>query len=469
MKRLAAVVLGSMLSVLVAGCGYHAVTGVNPPGMVPEIKVSAYDNFRDLRKAEKHPGLIVGAAVVDLTPVRETGVWVAGYMPNKRSTGIHTPITGRVLYLDNGQNAVAIVSLDYVGLMRTDIDAVRARLTRKYGTEVVMMSIHNHAGPDVMGMWGRAIFYMIPVENGRDEGYMQRAHRSLAEGILQAQRTAVPAQLTVATAEGPAGYCDNWHRPGVWDSDVTALMAQDMKGAPISTLINWNCHAEFLGAANSEISADFPYYVYERVEQSGGGVAVYTNGALGGLVTAIIDFERKNLPVPFRKKVAKSAGYAVADAAMDALVSKGERITSTELNHHFGEVDIAVNNWRFLRIVTEGIFHRPVYTHNNDGKTYLRTELHAINIGPLAMGTVPGEFFPSLGFGMKRQLMGAKHNMLFGLGGDELGYIMLPQEFDDELYNYEITVSMGRETGVVLWKSLSKLWGKPGLSLPPVP
>ena len=469
MKRFSVLLLGILLSILPAGCGYHAIKGVNPPGMVPTVKVSAYDNFRNLRKAESNPELIVGAAVVDLTPVRETGVWIAGYMPNKRSTGIDTPISGRILYLDDGRRAVAIVSLDFIGLMRTDIDAVRARLTREYGSDVVMMSIHNHAGPDVMGMWGRAIFYMIPVENGRDEGYMQRVHSSLAEGILQAQRTAVPARLTVATAPGPKGYCDNWHRAGVWDSDVTTLMASDTNGAPIATLINWTCHAEFLGAANTEISADFPYYVYERVEQSGGGIGIYTNGAVGGLITAIIDFEHKNLPVPFRKKVAKSAGYAVADAAMNALVTHGEIIGQPKLSHAWGEVDVAVNNWRFLRMVSEGLFQRPTYTHGNDGKTYLRTEIHAIRLGPLAIATAPGEFFPSLGFGVKRQLMGARHNMLFGLAGDELGYIMLPEEFGDERYEYEITVSMGPQTGAVLWKSLAKLWGKPGQSLPPVP
>ena len=82
---------------------------------------------------------------------------------------------------------------------------------------------------------------------------------------------------------------------------------------------------------------------------------------------------------------------------------------------------------------------------------------------------MPGEIFPSLGFGIKDTLMKGQIGMVLGLANDELGYIMLPGEWPLDLYSYEITMSLGPQTGRLLWESAARLWNQAGADLPPFP
>ncbi len=428
--------------------------------------VYPYDIFRRARMKEKSPQLLVGSAVVDLTPKNSTSTWVAGYAPNKRSTGIHSPITGRIIYIDDGEHALTYVSFDFVGLMNQDIALMQELVSKDFKDEIIMSSAHNHAGPDVMGIWGRAIFYMLPVENGRDPGYMLRVYQSVQKGILDAQSKAVPATLSAASIKGPQGFCDNWRLPGYWDDTATGLMASDLNGRPIATWVNWACHVEFLGDANAMISSDYPGFFYKRIEQRGGGAGLFSNGAIGGIVVPIIGFEKESMPVHLRVKAAESLGYELADLMMDALAKNGETISNPKIWHKKAVFDLPVDNWKFQRFVLQGTMERPTYNHSGSASPYLRTEAHALTIGDLAISTVPGEIFPVIGFGIKEKLMNAKHKMVIGLANDELGYIMLPSQFEMDVYDYEQSVSLGANTSPILWKALAELWGKPNEELP---
>ncbi len=189
----------------------------------------------------------------------------------------------------------------------------------------------------------------------------------------------------------------------------------------------------------------------------------------------IIGFANKALPVSLRARVAMNAGFDLADTILSALESDAEEIVEPRIVHKMVRFDLPVDNWRFLRLMSVGILDRALYRYagfrQNPDRIYLRTEAHAIAIGPLAIATVPGEIFPSIGFGIKQHILeGYKYKMLFGLSGDELGYIMLPDEFKLSLYDYEKSVSLGPDTGRILWESLLWLWtnGK-NIPLPDAP
>ena len=57
-----------------------------------------------------------GASKVDITPDRDH-VYMAGFMVNRTSLGVHDPIYARCLYVDDGRTPLVMVSLDLLGFL----------------------------------------------------------------------------------------------------------------------------------------------------------------------------------------------------------------------------------------------------------------------------------------------------------------------------------------------------------------
>jgi hypothetical protein len=453
MRRLPIFVLACLL-VLLIGCA-------NPPTFtwperIPQIAPVAesfptpYDKWKKARRVMNNPGLVAGAAKVDLTPTDITGTWMAGYMGGKHPTGLHLPITGRVLVLDDGKTSLVMINVDFVGLMADRVDQVRREISRVNGRDVLIASTHTHAGPDTMGMWGPAIMMAIPTQSGVNEAYMQRVARDLAKAVFAAARSAEPVKLSAAEISVPEGISENAHVPGYKDDIMTVLRVESADGArPVATLINYACHAEFLGQNNTGLSADFPGYLYPEVERLEGGVAMFFNGAVGGIIVPAMPRHTETL-VRVRDAGARRAGRVLASYASKALQNR----TVLDVRHieiRRSSFSLPVENETLMWLGKKGIFSRDM----SEGK--LNTEVWAINLGELSILSVPGEIFPSLGFQYKDWMPG-KYKMLFGLSNDELGYIMTEKEFADPLYGYEITVSLGPQTGPLLSAAVQNLY-----------
>ena len=98
-------------------------------------------------------------------------------------------------------------------------------------------------------------------------------------------RHLTPAIVTLAQAHPSEldTLIDDDRPPEVHDAGVIVLRATTAKGSPIATLVNWANHPETLGSKNTLITADYPYYLCKELEQRMEGVAVFLNGAVGGM------------------------------------------------------------------------------------------------------------------------------------------------------------------------------------------
>jgi len=410
-----------------------------------------YDHWKEMRRAQKDPQLIVGSAVVDLTPKRGKGYYIAGYGPNKRSNGVVTPVTARVLFMDDGQTSLALVGTDFVGLMNDRIWDARHKLSRSGNQlDLVVTSAHNHSGPDTMGLWGSYLFYMLPVESGVEEGYMNRISTDIARAVTEAAISARPATLKVVTVKVPDGINENLHRPGYKDNDMTVLQARGLDGGTIATLVNYTCHAEFSGQNHDKIYADYPGYLYAHLEELEGGNVVFMNGALGGMIAPAMPRWTENHP-RLRTKRARLAGRYLAEMASIAL-KNAEAIDNPKINIDRRLIRFPVENDGFTYLSERGFLKRVF----KNGMMY--SETWRIDIGPLGIVTVPGEILPALGFEIKGNIMHGRHKMILGLANDEIGYIMNPADWQDPLYEYERSVSLGPQTGNILMENIRKLY-----------
>ncbi|HID86554.1 MAG TPA: hypothetical protein EYP55_04140 [Anaerolineae bacterium] len=214
------------------------------------------------------------------------------------------------------------------------------------------------------------------------------------------------------------------------------MAVEDEAGRAIATLVNFACHVNVLGPRNTLLSADWPFYLRQSLEQERGGLALFFNGAVGDLhpLQLIRDPEDELGLRSFEE--AEKLGRAVAEAALAAL-SKAEFVEEATIAIEKRTVDIPVTN-RLLKLMRWlGILRRKLY----DGK--VRTEVWSVRLGPAQIVTIPGQPFCKLGMEVKEAMSG-KYRFLFGLANDELAYIVPPDEWDPS--RGEETVSVGINT-----------------------
>ena len=83
-------------------------------------------------------------------------------------------------------------------------------------------------------------------------------------------------------------------------------------------------------------------------------------------------------------------------------------------------------------------------------KESITTLVNLVNIGDIQILTIPGEALPNIGYYLKRKMTG-KHNLLFGLTNDALGYILTKEDWNSfERYNYITRTSLGEFTAEIL-------------------
>lgn len=429
-----------------------------------------------------------GAAKRDVTPSLDRTVFIAGFGHNRTATAVHDPIWVRCLAIGDGKTNVAFVGVDVIGLFyEPDVVAIRQRvqqLTKKPVT-VLIASTHNHQGPDTLGLWGPT-----PFQTGRDEKYMTWLREQIAQCVVNALDRMEPATLIIAKDDRKelADLQLDTRLPHIKDHALCVLQAINRKtGKTIGTLVNWANHPEVLGSRNREITADFCWALYEHLEELLGGIVVFWNGAIGGLVTPlgeelkVIDPETGQ-PAPeasFRK--AELIGKFVAEVAAEAAKGKNAvKLEKGSLKVFLRSLFVPLQNPLFRVAAANNVLRRPVYTKGKldervgttelqqDGVTLkaktilgedILTEVGVVAIygdkqkNPVALFLLtPGEIYPELVYGnitrypgadfpdapFEPVLMdyarkaGAKFVFVVGLANDEIGYIIPQCEWDEQ-------------------------------------
>jgi len=434
---------------------------------------------------EAHDGLMAGAAKVIITPtVNESDpyadpVWIGGW-DIRVAVGIHDDLYARSFVVRSKETTIAIVSVDLVGLFYADVQEIRAMVDPSLGIDhVIVASTHNHEGPDTMGLWGPH-----PFISGEDPEYMALVKEQVVSCIETAAQGMEEAELEVAHTTVP-GIMANGRDSGLVYPDLVVMRFEGGKKKTIATVLNFAGHPEVLDGEpfNYLISADYLAYVYDYIENRLGGVAVFLNGALGGMITPDVDgvfdgLETPGLPVNRTFEMAEEIGSRLASAAIEALRDAKE-CKNTKIILKKATVDVPLDNFDFRLLSSQpipAILIRDLYTEGElDTSSMdisdwfelppgyvnlplgedLRTELNVVKIGFIEIVTVPGELLPKLGHQLTETMMTGKYNIIVGLGNDELGYIIPFEDWDPT--KYEESMSAGRETGPIILDALQAL------------
>jgi len=386
---------------------------------------------------------------------------------------IYDPLYARVLYLEDPVSGVkiALVSLDLYMLMFQDVEGIRSLVDPALDLDFLLVaSTHTHMGPDTLGISGLqglsagqilGVLGRGKAPSGVNRDWFLRLRQTVAGLVRDAADARRPAVLTLAETTFDFGTRDT-REPLILDRDMVVLAVDDTEGAPIATVVQWACHPEAVllladprrygndpdavpeqarEAWGRTISAGFPGYLSRTVSQERGGITLYFNGALGGMVTNLHEYvwdpeEHPGFPattdpgrvpeeirIPNDFRFAPIQGREAARHALTALRRDGRTYPEACIRVASERVLVPFENPFYRLMGTLGIVGyetRELYDAQGSpargsrpwlrgcflptvkfptGK-YALTETAYLEIGPLGLASVPAELLPELSVGL---------------------------------------------------------------------
>ena len=419
--------------------------------------------------AEEPGALLVGFARVKISPsLSDTNhpVWMAGFNQHRAATKIHDDLWAIACVIDDGHTRLGVVALDAIGFFHDDVIEVRKRLYPFSKIDyAIVCSTHSHSTPDLMGLWGPDYAH-----TGVDEAYREHVVAAAAKALDRAAAALQPARVAFhEIAMKPEGLVADTREPVVYDPDVRVMhFTSPTNGATLGSITGWADHPETVWSRNTQITADFPGYLRDALEngvsesnlvlRAGvGGTHLYINGAIGGLmsttpkVTVHDPFLERDFTEPSHDK-ARAVGRVLASRILPRL----ENTNAITFDHvpmtiRARTIQLPLDNNGFWLAPVIGLIDRG----HVDWKQ-IRSEVALITFGNASIACIPGEIYPEIVNGgievpygadystniveepPIREFMPGKVKFIFGLANDEIGYIIPKTQFDRKApYTYD--------------------------------
>jgi hypothetical protein len=419
-------------------------------------------------------------------------IWLAGFHQNKPATGINDPLWARAMVLDDGQIKLGLCVIDMIGFGNDEVISLRKKILQQTDLDhLIITSTHVHSSPDMMGMWGPD-----PFTRGVDENYKALVFKGIITSVLEAYQNRKPAYLKFAINESDAApLVGDTRAPKVYDAAIRLMQVMEKKtDQTLGTIMNWGNHPETLWADNTLISSDFPHYWREYMEkgiiyndsvyhEGLGGVSIFLNGALGGLMTTrpsdsvVHPYSQDTLKVATIEKI-EAQGMALAKISFETMAKGMDTVYRSNLAIRAKTVPLPMTNKLFRLASFIGVFDRGFMSWGN-----VRSEVNVWTLGPATFVHIPGELYPEIlnggveapegaDFGIapvevpaiKSQMPG-KFKFFSGMANDMIGYIVPKSQWDEkppftygrESAPYGEVNSLGPETAPILHRETLKL------------
>jgi hypothetical protein len=345
----------------------------------------------------------------------------------------------RAVVFEKGKTKVAIVNIDNLGWSSALGDRSRSLIKGIAPENILIGATHTHSAPDA---------YAFPDENrkhGADLKYLDWCVQQIADAVNEATQNLVPVSLKVAVGEAKGKIAYNYYAPELYDPrcGVIQTIAESgkNKGKVVATLVNYAVHPEVIGSARGILSPDLCGPLYDRIESKAGGVAIFMNGAQGGMVTADTRLEDGKEANTWEECI--RIGNLLADEAL-RIVENSEVQREPHLRCDSRIISFPVESEMMGYILANS----PIKMTSLKDNT-ISTRLNYLEIGSAKVLTIPGEALPNIGFYIKRK-MNTNHAFLFGLTNDAFGYILTRVDFNSfKRYDYVTRTSLGEMTGEI--------------------
>jgi hypothetical protein len=367
-------------------------------------------------------------------------------LPVSGGVGIPSPVTQkkgdlfvRVMVLEKENTRVAIVGMDNLGWPAVLGDRVR-KLVKGIPPENILIGVtHTHSAPDAYGFTDQS------GNTGFDLKHIDWCVQQMADAINEAVTKLEPVVLKIAMGDAKGNIAWNAYAADLYDPRCGIIQAiastGKRKDKPLVTLVNYAVHPEVIGSDRGILTPDLCGPLYDRIEAKVGGMAIFMNGAIGGMVTA--DNRREGGREVATWEECIRIGELLADEAL-RIIEEAEVQENPDLYCTFKDIQFPIDS-KMMRFILKS---SPLkYNIGEDFK--ITTRLNLVNIGTAQILTIPGEALPNIGYYLKRN-MKTKQPFLFGLTNDAFGYIITKVDYNSfERYNYITRTCLGEKTGEI--------------------
>lgn len=400
---------------------------------------------------EKAP-LKANVATIDITPPLEMKYTLGGYgeRMNKPAEAIHDPIKAKALIVEDGVRKFAIVTLDLLGIPSN----VKPELIRRISGNgwssgnVMLLPSHSHGSLEMEALNNKNTLN-IPQLGIFQPELLEFLITRLEKLIKDADRDYKPVKIGTKTRL-VEGLNRNRRKDPVTDKELVVTRIDLANNQPYAVLVNWTAHPTFIGGEDMQVSAEWPGYLQEELQNKIGNniTAMYYNGAEGDMSAVLDD------PVKDHYRKIQVYGRKIASVAYDL----------------YGEIKPVKDNrleFRSVSITLPGHKAHPSFMKTG-GEEYGMTEntvkivmdmlcpkaveLCSVRIGDLLIAGVPGEMTAVLGRKIKQSLSTGevKNIAIGGLANEWISYIL-----DEDQYlhgeGYESSMSFfGPDLGKIL-------------------
>jgi len=393
-----------------------------------------------------------GVAKVDITP--NASVWLAGYgSRDKPSDGIADELYAKALVLDDGQNKLAIVSVDLLWVPLKITAEIRRKIKEKIGipeNSVLICATHTHFGPKIDRItknWPDTPASEI------DESYVQTLKKKIADSILVANKNMKEVKLGAVkgkiseivynrrTKRTDGSVVMTFRLPpadseltfGPIDPEVCILRVEDISGALITAIVNFACHP-VSGAKDKDmfyfISADYPGYTAKVIEEIEGGICLFALGTAGNMNPNRIG--RKDP----RAEIGKALGGEVL-----------RRIQSVSTT---SEVTLKALKKAVTMPIKKDLSPDRIIDADKT-KTTLTTEIQVLRIGDIYILGLPGEVLVEIGLDIKTRA-GIENLFIISLSNDACGYVCNRQAYKEGGYEPGSGTNLAEGAGEIITK-----------------
>jgi neutral ceramidase len=427
----------------------------NPDQFEPDAEFRAWLARVDDIRRNGH--LKAGVAKVKITPPLPALRW-----EGKPFSGVYRDLYARVVVLSRGEQRLALVLCDLLGISGDLVREIRRQVHGTIGLAPEAIQIactHSHSTPDTIG------------SGYEDESYIRFMVDTISAAISDAATTMQPVRLgwgrvpirglahsrRKKMTDGRV-FTTRYGVPSTWrvkpelivgegriDPDLTVVRLEDLDGEVLAVISNFGCHAS-VALMSPNISGDFPGEAMATLESVLGerSVALCTNGAAADVDPTL------EMPYwgPRNDAMATRLGRIYAAQVLECL----ERVEVEDiatLGVAQETVDLEVReDWvhlleteqaRMRQEFADGWALSPATTRALEERV-IHSEVQALRLNDLVLLGFPGEIFAQMGLQLKagdQQVAVA----VVELANDNVGYIPTQEIFEEG----------GYEVGQHLW------------------